>query len=446
MAETSREAVIRGIESRPDVNMRGGPGTGHELLFKAPKGTSAQVIDALRDAVDNSFQGKIYQWLKLHFADGREAWVRDDLVDLKPGDFSSFGYGVVTQQALAFALTRDESKRPTPAETTFPPAITQGSEIEAQPAAETPDTGSSLFVPADSSEAPVAEPAPAATPSAEPAAAPEPVETPGCTITVIGARSGVNVRSGPSTNFAVAMRMPLGATSPALEVRPQEGGGDFKWVKVTHQGQEGWIREDLLHFEGAACEGHGLLTPGLYASPMALGKYWWVRGFTGPQPNHPGWDLGANRGEPVLAGPGGGVVITAFRAAKATPDKPRTLDHGLSLGDPSVFSDAGWGFGYGHYVIVRYTNDQLPTATRAELATRGFDGAAISVLYAHLNSVDVSQGQAVSGGQQIGTCGTTGNAEAEHVHLEIRAHKNAAETSWARMSGGLMDPGVLFAK
>ena len=39
-------------------------------------------------------------------------------------------------------------------------------------------------------------------------------------------------------------------------------------------------------------------------------------------------------------------------------------------------------------------------------------------------------------GRVIGTCGTTGNSEAEHVHLEIRAHQNPHETSWARMAGG----------
>lgn len=445
MAESSQEAVIRGIESRPDVNMRGGPGTGHELLFKAPKGTSGQVIDAARDAVDNSFQGKIYQWLKLRFADGREAWVRDDLVDLKAGDFSSFGYGVVTRQSLAFALMRDESKGPSAAETSYPPAITQGSEIAAEPADDAANSGTSLFVPAGSSEAPAAEPAPP--PAAEPVeAAAGTAAASGCTVTVIGSSTGVNVRAGSSTDFPVVLRMPLGAISPALDVQPQADGGDYQWVKVTYEGQEGWIREDLLHFEGADCVGHGLLIPDLYAAPMKLGRYWWVRGFTGAQPKHPGWDLGANRGEPVLASPKGGVVITAFRAPKVTADKPRTLDHGLSLGDPSIFSDAGWGFGYGHYVIVRYAHDLLPAATQAELAARGFAGAAISVIYAHLNSVDVAQGATVTAGQPIGTCGTTGNSEAEHLHLEIRAHQNASETSWARMSSGLMDPGVLFTR
>jgi murein DD-endopeptidase MepM/ murein hydrolase activator NlpD len=205
----------------------------------------------------------------------------------------------------------------------------------------------------------------------------------------------------------------------------------------------GWVREDLLSFRGDDCVALGLLTPGLYPAPFAPGEYWWIRGFTGPQPDHPGWDLGELQSEPVLAG-AAGVVLTSFQAAKVTAERPRTIDHGLTLGDPRVFSDPGWGFGYGHYVIVRYASELLPEATRRVLAERGMAGAGVAVMYAHLHARSVEAGAMLAAGQTIGLCGTTGNSEAPHLHLEVRAIRNPAETSWARMRDGLIEPGVLF--
>lgn len=43
----------------------------------------------------------------------------------------------------------------------------------------------------------------------------------------------------------------------------------------------------------------------------------------------------------------------------------------------------------------------------------------ISTLYAHLAEVYVSVGEAVTAGQIIGTVGATGNADGDHLHLEV---------------------------
>jgi len=56
----------------------------------------------------------------------------------------------------------------------------------------------------------------------------------------------------------------------------------------------------------------------------------------------------------------------------------------------------------------------------------------------------VAQGATLGPGQAIGTCGNSGNSEAPHVHLEIRASTSASETSWARLGRGLLDPAILF--
>jgi murein DD-endopeptidase MepM/ murein hydrolase activator NlpD len=63
---------------------------------------------------------------------------------------------------------------------------------------------------------------------------------------------------------------------------------------------------------------------------------------------------------------------------------------------------------YGRYVIITHSG--------------GF-----TTLYAHLSSISVSIGQAVSAGQPIGVVGTTGYSTGTHLHFEIRqngAHLN----------------------
>ncbi|CAM5404118.1 hypothetical protein SVIOM74S_09011 [Streptomyces violarus] len=76
---------------------------------------------------------------------------------------------------------------------------------------------------------------------------------------------------------------------------------------------------------------------------------------------------------------------------------------GISLkavGAGTVVS-AGWGGAYGNPVVLKLN-----------------DGSYAQ--YAHLSSLSVSAGQTVSGGQQVGLSGATGNVTGPHLHFEIR--------------------------
>ena len=91
-----------------------------------------------------------------------------------------------------------------------------------------------------------------------------------------------------------------------------------------------------------------------------------------------GVDLAASIGTPVLAA-ADGVVIAA--------------------------KSSGWNTGYGNYVVIRHPNGT-------------------QTLYAHLLSVNVTAGQNVSQGNQIGQLGKSGRATGPHVHFEVRGAKN----------------------
>ena len=85
------------------------------------------------------------------------------------------------------------------------------------------------------------------------------------------------------------------------------------------------------------------------------------------------------------------------------------LDYSMSgaYGKP-VYASAGgtvisasWSGGYGKMIKIRHSNGYV-------------------TYYAHLSAMNVSVGQTVSQGQQIGRIGSTGNSTGPHLHFELR--------------------------
>jgi murein DD-endopeptidase MepM/ murein hydrolase activator NlpD len=101
---------------------------------------------------------------------------------------------------------------------------------------------------------------------------------------------------------------------------------------------------------------------------------------------HEGLDIDDNRGSAIVAAKGGTVIF------------------------------AGWSGGYGQMTLIDH-HDGVVTA------------------YAHQAAVMVGRGQTVSGGQRIGTIGTTGSSTGTHLHFETRVN-GAARNPRQFLPGG----------
>jgi hypothetical protein len=109
-------ATIRGVPNTntTEINIRSGPATSNQLLFKAAVGTSGlTILDVKPDAQGAIFQNKLYQWFQLKFPNGQIGWARDDLLAIS-GDGTAFGYDNIPMPSFAFALTRKAMAAPAP--------------------------------------------------------------------------------------------------------------------------------------------------------------------------------------------------------------------------------------------------------------------------------------------------------------------------------------------
>jgi murein DD-endopeptidase MepM/ murein hydrolase activator NlpD len=66
-----------------------------------------------------------------------------------------------------------------------------------------------------------------------------------------------------------------------------------------------------------------------------------------------------------------------------------------------IVNGTGWDSLYGNYIVVEHNKNY-------------------STFYGHLNSIEVLDGGRISGGQIIGTVGSTGRSTSPHLHYEVR--------------------------
>jgi murein DD-endopeptidase MepM/ murein hydrolase activator NlpD len=121
--------------------------------------------------------------------------------------------------------------------------------------------------------------------------------------------------------------------------------------------------------------------------PLADYRYGGI--FPGTEIVHSGVDIDAPKGTPVLAAASGEVVW------------------------------AGWGLFYNS----ENQNDPYGQAV-AIRHDFGYDGQRLFTIYAHMEEVDVSVGQRVEAGSQLGLVGETGRVTGPHLHFEVRLGEN----------------------
>lgn len=105
----------------------------------------------------------------------------------------------------------------------------------------------------------------------------------------------------------------------------------------------------------------------------------------------------------------GASVTTPYRASGAmwSSGYHTGVDFAASTGTsvksigPGTVVSSGWGGSYGNEVVIQHTDGTYSQ-------------------YAHMSSLSVSSGDSVSGGQQIGLVGSTGNSTGAHLHMEVR--------------------------
>jgi murein DD-endopeptidase MepM/ murein hydrolase activator NlpD len=146
--------------------------------------------------------------------------------------------------------------------------------------------------------------------------------------------------------------------------------------------------------------------PPLYPVPWALSPYdhfYFVRPIAADEVNwplpdyryggtfgegssvHSGVDIDAPRGTPILAAGPGRIIWAGYGLLHSDKD----------VNDP-----------YGIAVAI--------------LHDFGYNGVRLSTVYGHMDRVDVSVGQHVDTGTQLGIVGMTGNTTGPHVHFEVR--------------------------
>jgi murein DD-endopeptidase MepM/ murein hydrolase activator NlpD len=170
--------------------------------------------------------------------------------------------------------------------------------------------------------------------------------------------------SGVQTEQGEEGTSPHGAGGPALELDP---------VAVERlESRAARLEIDLRLYEAALRE--RARVPSIWPVEGESTDSFGVRGNPfggGGAEFHPGQDIAAPRGTPVLAPAEGRVV------------------------------EAGWKSGYGQTVVIDHGNG---------LTTR----------YGHLSRIEVTAGQEIKRGDQLGQVGSTGRSTGPHLHYEVR--------------------------
>ena len=137
--------------------------------------------------------------------------------------------------------------------------------------------------------------------------------------------------------------------------------------------QEATLLQDIIAAQaGRAVAAKGVSTSG-YIWPLGGA----ITSYYGPRWGrmHTGIDIDGVTGDPIVASKAGRVIVASYYG------------------------------GYGNAVVIDH-------------------GGGVSTLYAHMSTINVSEGQTVSQGAVVGAVGATGNVTGDHLHFEVRINGN----------------------
>lgn len=262
----------------------------------------------------------------------------------------------------------------------------------ATPITQAPFTTTTFTAPAPSAQSSPLLSAVASAPSALVGA---PATSSGATMTVTA--DMLNLRAGPDKSAQVLTQMPQGSS-----VRVTGPASANNWYPVVYNGMSGWADATYLSSGAAAAAtppstASGALSASSFSTAMM--------GMAGPP----------EAGSEVASAPPGTLgrfiwpvagrrITTVFKSIHRAID----IDQYPSGGNPVwaiadglvTFAGGDSCCSYGLYVIIQHAN--------------GF-----SSLYAHFSALEVSQGQVVKQGTEIGKSGNTGNSTGAHLHFAI---------------------------
>jgi uncharacterized protein YraI len=184
---------------------------------------------------------------------------------------------------------------------------------------------------------------------------------------------GLRLRTGPGTDQSILTVVPYNARLTVTMRTP-----DGRWGQVTYNGQTGWVDTQFLApYEESREPATAQFGTGKYIWPVA------GRSVTTPYSGgHPGIDIDQY--------PVGGNTVVAVAGGKVI----------LAGGNPCC--------SYGLYVKVDHRDGMV-------------------TLYAHLQSIDVAEGQEVRQGQSLGLSGSTGFSTGAHLHFEMSMNGAAVD-------------------
>ncbi len=217
---------------------------------------------------------------------------------------------------------------------------------------------------------------------------------------------GLNLRSGPGSNFGVLVVLAGGSSVTVT------GAAQNNWDPVSVNGSSGWVNATYVSASGSSSQAAPTITANSSGSTSGASVT-----------ASAGTSAGTTVTVPASTGTGAGVslawpndsrkITTVFSPAHLGIDIDQfpngsKLAVGAAAAGTVTFAGGASCCSYGLYVVVDHGNG-------------------LSTFYAHFSSLSVQKGQAVTQGQKLGLTGCTGTCTGDHVHFEVHVNNTPVD-------------------